>query len=67
MQQYHDALNNKKNTVPSHGYFAKLASFEDEQVLRERGTVHGVQKNAEKCLVKRKTASYANAVEQLTL
>ena len=23
MKQYHDAPNNKKNTVPGHGYFAK--------------------------------------------
>ena len=30
MKQYHDAPNNKKNTLPGHGYFAKLASFEEE-------------------------------------
>ena len=29
-KQYHNAPNNKKNTVPGHGYFAKLASFEEE-------------------------------------
>ena len=30
MKKYHDAPNNKKNTIPGHGYFAKLASFEEE-------------------------------------
>ena len=30
MKQYHDAPNNKTNTVPGHGYFDKLASFEEE-------------------------------------
>ena len=30
MKQYHDAPNNKKNTVSGHGYFAKLASFEEK-------------------------------------
>ena len=35
---YHDALNNKKNTVPGHGYFAKLASFEEERC--EKGELY---------------------------
>ena len=47
MKQYHDAPNHKKNTVPGHGYFAKLASFEEEHC--EEGTW-----STEKCLVKRK-------------
>ena len=58
VKQYHDAPNNKKNTVPGHGYFAKLASFEEE---------HCEIWSTEKCLAKRKTASYANTVGQLTL
>ena len=33
MNQYHDTANNKKNTVLGHGYFAKLASFEDERYI----------------------------------
>ena len=33
MNQYHDAANNKKNSVLGHGYFAKLASFEDERYI----------------------------------
>ena len=35
MKQYHDAPNNKKNTIPAHGYFAKLASFEQEHCKKE--------------------------------
>ena len=38
MKQYHDAPNNKKNTVPGHGYFAKLASFEEEHC--EKGDLY---------------------------
>ena len=31
MKKDHDAPNNKKNrTVPGHGFFAKLASFEEK-------------------------------------
>ena len=33
--KYHDAPNNKKNTVPGHDYFAKLASFEEEHCEKE--------------------------------
>ena len=33
MNQYHDAANNKKNIVLGHGYFVKLASFEDERYI----------------------------------
>ena len=37
--KYHDAPNNKKNTVPGHDcYFAKLASFEKEYC--EKGELH---------------------------
>ena len=35
MKQYHDAPNNKKNTVPGHGSFAKLASFKEEHCKKE--------------------------------
>ena len=41
---------------------AKLALFEEEHC--EKGNCTW---STEKCLVKRKTASYANTVEQLTL
>ena len=36
MKPYHDAPNNKKNTVPGHGYFAKLASFGKEHQQKGR-------------------------------
>ena len=38
MKKSHDAPNNKKNTVPGHGYFAKLASFEEEHC--EKGELY---------------------------
>ena len=39
LMKYHDAPNNKKNTVPGHDcYFAKLASFEEEYC--EKGELH---------------------------
>ena len=35
---YHDAPNKKRNTVPGHDYFAKLASFEEEHC--EKGELY---------------------------
>ena len=61
MKQYHDAPN-KVMAVPGHGYFAKLASFEEEHREKEE-----LYLEYRKCLAKRKTASYANTVEQLNL
>ena len=60
MKQYHDAPNNKKNIVPGHGYLAKLVSFEEDRSTARKGNCTW---SIEKCLVKRKMASYANTVE----
>ena len=54
MKQYHDAPNNKKNTVPGHGYFAKLASFEVEhcekgELYMEYRKMSCQEKNGELC------------------
>ena len=54
MKQYHDAPNNNKNTVPSHGYFAKLASFEEEhcekgELYMEYRKMPCQEKNGELC------------------
>ena len=54
MRQYHDAPNNKKNTVPGHGYFAKLASFEEEhcekgELYMEYSKKSCQEKNGELC------------------
>ena len=54
MRQYHDAPNNKKNTVPGHGYFAKLASFEEEhcekgELYMQYRKVSDREKNGELC------------------
>ena len=54
MKQYHDAPNNKKNTVPGHGYFAKLASFEEEhcekgELYMEYRKMSCQEKNGELC------------------
>ena len=46
MKQYHDALNNKKNTVPGHEYFAKVASFEEEHC--EKGELYMEYRKREK-------------------
>ena len=54
MKQYHDAPNNKKNTIPGHGYFAKLASFEEEhcekgELYMEYRKMSCQEKNGELC------------------
>ena len=54
MKQDHDAPNNKKNTVPGHGYFAKLASFEEEhcekgELYMEYRKMSCQEKNGELC------------------
>ena len=54
MKQYHDAPNNKKNTLPGHGYFAKLASFEEElcekgELNKEYRKMSCQEKNGELC------------------
>ena len=54
MKQYHDAPNNTKNTVPGHGYFAKLASFEEEhcekgELYMEYRKMSCQEKNGELC------------------
>lgn len=60
MKQYHDAPNNKKNTVPGHGYLLNQLHLKRSTARKGNCTW-----STEKCLVKRKTASYANTVEQL--
>ena len=54
MKQYHDAPSNKKNTVPGHGYFPKLASFEEEhckkgELYMEYRKMSCQEKNGELC------------------
>ena len=54
MKQYHDAPNNKKNTVPGYGYFFKLASFEEEhcekgELYMEYRKISCQEKNSELC------------------
>ena len=54
MKQYYDALNCKKNTVPGHGYFARLDSFEEEHCEKGNRTwstekMSCQEKNSELC------------------